>query len=58
MLDKTFESSSGSKEIKPVNLNGNQLGIFIGWTEAGAQMLWLPDAKSQLIGKDPYAGKD
>ena len=42
-----------------VNLEGNQFWIFIGKTnaEAEASMLWLPDAKNQLIGKDPDGGK-
>ena len=49
-----------SKEIKPVNPKGNQPWIFIGGTDAGAEtsILWPPNAKSQLIGKDPDAGKD
>ena len=48
------------KEIKPVNHKGNQYWIFIGRTdiEAEAPILWQPDAKSQLTGKDPDAGKD
>ena len=52
--------SRGSKEIKPVNPKGNQLWIFIGRTdaEAGASILWPPDAKSQLTGKDPDVGKN
>ena len=47
-------------EIKPVNLKGNQSWIFIGRTnaEAEAPMLWPPDVKNWLIGKDPGAGKD
>ena len=47
-----------SKEIKPVNPKGNQPWIFIGRTtaEAEAPILWLPDVKSQLVGK--IAGKD
>ena len=46
--------------IKPVNPKGNQIWIFIGRTDAEAEtpILWPPDAKSQLIGKDPDAGKD
>jgi len=46
--------------IKPVNLKGNQSSIFIGGTdaEAKAPILWSPDVKSQLIRKDPDAGKD
>ena len=48
------------KEIKPVNPKGNQPWIFIGRTDAETEtsMLWPPDAKSWLIGKDPDAGKD
>ena len=47
-------------EIKPVNPKGNQSWIFIGRTDpkAKAPILWLPDAKNWLIGKDPDAGKD
>ena len=57
---KTLESPLDSKEIKPINPKGYQSWIFIGSTdsEAEAPMLWPPDAKSQLIGKDPDAGKD
>ena len=49
-----------SKEIKPVNPTGNQSWIFIGRADAEAEapILWLPDAKSRLIRKDPDAGKD
>ena len=49
-----------SKEVKPVNLKGNQSWIFIGRTdaEAEASILWPPDVKNLLIGKDPDAGKD
>ena len=49
-----------SKEIKTVNPKGNQSWIFTGGTdvEAEATMLWPLDVKSQLIGKDLYAGKD
>ena len=49
-----------SKEIKPVNPKGNQPWIFIGMTDAEAEapILWPPDVKSRLIGKDPDAGKD
>ena len=61
MLEKTFESPLDSKEIKPVNPKGNQPWTFIGNTdtdiEAEASILWLPDGKSQLIGKDPDAEK-
>ena len=60
VLEKTLESLLDCKEIKPVNPKGNQSRIFIGRTDAEAEapMLWPPDAKSQLIGKDPDAGKD
>ena len=60
VLEKTLESLSDSKEIKPVNPKGNQPWIFIGRTDAEVEtpILWPPDAKSQLIGKDPDAGKD
>ena len=58
MLEKTLERPLNSKEIKPVNPKGNQSRIFIGRTEAEAPILWPPDAKSQLIGKDPDAGKN
>ena len=44
-----------SKEIKPVNPKGNKLWIFIGRTDAEVE---APDAKSQMTGKDPDAGKD
>ena len=60
LLEKTLESPLNSKEIKPVNPKGSQSWIFIGRTdvEAEAPILWLPDTKSWLIGKDPDAGKD
>ena len=60
MLEKTLESRLASKEIKPVNLKGNQLWIFIGRTDAEAEALILgpPNVKSWLIGKHPDAGKD
>ena len=58
VLKKTFESPLDSKEIKPVNPKGNQPWILIGSTDAEAPVLWPPDAKSWLIGKDPDAGKD
>ena len=60
MLTRTLESSLDSKENKPINPKGNQLWIFIGRTNAEAEtpILWPPDAKSRLIGKDPDAGKD
>ena len=58
VLEKTLESPLDSKEIKPVNPRGNQPWIFIGRTDAEAPILWPPDLKSQLIGKDPGARKD
>ena len=60
MLKKTLESPLDCREIKPVNPKGNQPWIFTGRTDAEgeAQILWPPDAKSWLIGKDPDAGKD
>ena len=58
MLEKTLESPLHCKEVKPVNPKGNQLWIFIGRTDAKVPILWPPDAKSQLIGKDLGAGKD
>ena len=58
VLEKTLESLLDYKEIKPVHSKGNQPWIFIGRTDAEAPILWLPDAKSWLIGKDPDAGKD
>ena len=60
MLDKTLESPLDSKEIKPVDPKGNQSWVFVGRTDAEAEtpILWPPDVKSQLIGKDPDAGKD
>ena len=60
MLEKTLESPLDYKEIKPVNLKGNQLWIFIGRTDAEAEapQLWPPDVNSWLIWKDPDAGKD
>ena len=55
-----LRSPLDSKEIQPVSPRGNQPWIFIGKTDAEAEapILWLPDAKSLLIGKDPDAGKD
>ena len=60
VLENTIESILDSKEIKPVNLKGNQPLILIGMTDAEAEapILWLPDAKSWFIRKDPDAGKD
>ena len=57
-LEKTLERPLDCKDIKPVNPKGNQPWIFIGRTDAEAPILWPPDKKSQLTGKDPDAGKD
>ena len=56
--EKTLESPLGFKEIKPVNPKGNRPWIFIGTTEAEVAMLWPPDPKDWLTGKDSDAGKD
>ena len=60
MLEKTPESPVDSKDIKSVNPKGNQSWISIGRTDAEAEtpILWPPDAKNWLIGKDPDAGRD
>ena len=58
VLEKTLESPLDCKEIKPVKPKGNQPWIFIGRTNAKAPILWPPEEKSWLIGKDPDAGKD
>ena len=60
VLEETLESSLDSKEIKPVNPKRNQHWIFIGRTDAAAEIpiLWPPDSKNWLTGKDPDAGKD
>ena len=60
VLEKTPESPLDSKEIKPVNPNGNQLYIFIGRidAESEAPILWPPDLKSPFIGKNSDAGED
>ena len=60
MLEKTLESPSDWKEIQPVHPKGNQSWIFIGRTDAKAEtpILWPPDVKNWLTGKDPDAGKD
>ena len=60
MLEKILESYLECKEIKPVNPKGNQLWILIGRThaEAEAAILWPPDVKGRLIGRDRDTGKD
>ena len=59
VLEKTLESPLDCK-IKPVHPKGNQPWIFIGKTDAEAEIpiLWPPAAKNRLIGKDPDAEKD
>ena len=60
VLEKTLESLLDCKEIQLVHPKGNQSWIFIGRTDAEAEapILWPPDAKNWLIGKDPDAGED
>ena len=60
VLEKTLESPLDCKETQPVNPKGNQSWIFIGRTDVEAEtpILWLPDEKNWLTGKDPDAGKD
>ena len=58
VLEKTLERPLDSRENKPINTKWNQPWIFIGRTDAEAPILWAPDVKSQLIGKDHNAGKD
>ena len=64
ILEKTLESPLDFKEIKAVNSKGVCTCIFIGRTDAEAEaeaetpIVWSPDAKNQLIRKDPNAGKD
>ena len=60
VLEKTLDSPLDCKEIQPVHAKGNQSWIFTGRTDAEAEtpVLWPPDMKSWLIGKDPDAEKD
>ena len=60
MLQKTLESTLDLKEIQPVHPKGDKSWVFIGRTDAKAEapIFWPLDVKSQLIGKDPDAGKD
>ena len=58
VLEKILGSPLDSKEIQPVHPKGDQSWVFIGRTDAEALILWPPDAKNCLIGKDPDAGKD
>ena len=56
--EKTLESPFDSMEFNPVNHKGIWYWIFFGRTDSEALVLWLPDAKSWLIGRDPDAGKN
>ena len=60
VLEKTLEIPLDYKEIQPVRPKGDQSWVFTvkNDVEAETPMLWPPDAKSWLIGKDPDAGKD
>ena len=60
VLEKTLESPLDCKEIKSVNPKGNQSWVFIERIDAEAEtpILWPPDVKNWLTGKDPDAGKD
>ena len=58
MLSNYGAGKDSCKEIIPGQPKENQPGIFIGRTDAEVPIFWLPNANSQLIGKDPVAGKD
>ena len=60
VLEKTLENPLECKKIKAINPKGNQPWILIGRTDVEAEVpiLWPPDVKSWLTGKDPVAGKD
>ena len=60
VLEKTLESPLDCKEIQPVHPTGDQSWVFIGRTDVEVEtpLLWPPDVKSWLIGKDPDARKD
>ena len=60
VLEKTLESPLDCKEIQPVHSEGDQAWDFFGGNDAEAEtpVLWPPHVKSELIGKDPDAGKD
>ena len=60
LLEKTLESPLDCKKVQPVHPKGDQSWIFIGRTDAEAEVpvLWPPDAKNWLISKDPDSGKD
>ena len=60
VLEKILESPLDCKEIQPVRLKGDQSWVFIGRTDVEAEtpVLWPPDVRSCLIGKDSDAGRD
>ena len=60
VLEKTLESFLDGKEIQPVHPKGDHSWVFIGRTDVEAEtlILWPPDAKSWLIGKDPDATRE
>ena len=60
VLEKTLESPLDCKKIQPVHPKGDQSRVLIGRTDAEVEtpILWPPDVKNCLIGKDPDAGKD
>ena len=60
VLEKTLESPLDCKEREPVHPKGDQSWVFIGRSDVEAEtpILWLPDVKSWLTGRDPDAGKD
>ena len=58
VLEKTLDSPLDCKGIQPDHPKGDQSWVFIGRTDVEAEILWPPDAKNCLIGKDPDAGKD
>ena len=59
VLEKTLESPLDCKEIQPVHPEGNQFWVFTGRSDVEAEtpILWPPDARNLLLGKDPDAGK-
>ena len=59
LLEKTLENPLDCQEIQPVH-SGDQPWDYFGRTDAEAEapVVWPPDEKNQLIGKDPEAGKD
>ena len=60
VLEKTLESPLDCKEIQLVQPKGDQSWVFLGRTDSEAEtpILWPPDVKSRLIGKDPDAERD